>query len=124
MLIAVLLAAIVFYEAFAALKALSNVAAMQETMRASLSVVKSTTMTDEEKAVAMQKSSGAMIGSVAIVFGKILASVTASAAFLYAVSLVAWPFDELVAYSIKPLPLLAVVGVLAIYGMVRHGRRN
>lgn len=124
MLVAVLLAAIVFYEAFAALKTFSNVAAMQETMRGSMAVVQSTTMSDEEKAEAMQKSSGAMIGSVAILFSKILAAVGVSAAFLYAVSLFAWSFDELVAYSVKPVPLLAVIGVLTIYGMIRHGRRQ
>lgn len=124
MLIAVLLAGLVFYEAFVALKSLANVQAMQETVRGSLAVVQSTTMSDEDKARAMQKSSGAMIGSVGIIFGKIVLAVAASAIFLYAVSLLTWPFHEIVEYSIKPLPLLAVIVILTVYGMVRHGRRR
>lgn len=124
MLLAVLLAGIVFYEAFFALKTLANVAAMQETMRQSFAVVQSTTMSDEEKASAMQKSSGAMLGSVALTVGKIFAAVAASAAFLYVVSMFAWPFDEIVEYSIRPLPLAATVGVLILYGYLRHGRRK
>lgn len=124
MLLAVLLAGIVFYEAFFALRTLENVGAMQETMRQSFAVVQSTTMSDEEKAAAMQKSSGAMFGSVALTTGKILAAVAASAAFLYLVSLFAWPFGEIVAYSIRPLPLAATIGVLIVYGFVRHGRRK
>lgn len=124
MLIAVLVAGLVFYEAFVALKSLANVEAMRETVRGSFAVVQSTTMSDEDKATAMRKSSAAMIGSVAVIFGKILIAVAASAIFLLLVSLVAWPFGEIVEYSVKPLPLAAVVVVLSVYGMVRHGRRK
>lgn len=124
MLIAVIVAGLIFYEAFVALKSLANVRAMQETVRGSLAVVQSTSMSDDEKAAAMQKSSVAMIGSVGVIFAKILVAVAASALFLYLVSLVAWPFNELVEYSIRPLPLLAVIVILSIYGMVRHGRRK
>ncbi|MEK7265907.1 MAG: hypothetical protein AAB227_07385 [Pseudomonadota bacterium] len=124
MLIAVLLAGLVFYEAFVALKSLANVQAMQETVRGSFAVVQSTTMSDEDKAAAMQKSSVAMMGAVGVIFGKILIAVAASAAFLYAVSLFTWPFHEIVEYSVKPLPLLAVIVILSVYGMVRHGRRK
>ncbi|OFX04623.1 MAG: hypothetical protein A3E78_05205 [Alphaproteobacteria bacterium RIFCSPHIGHO2_12_FULL_63_12] len=124
MLIAVIVAGLIFYEAFVALKSLANVRAMQETVRGSLAVVQSTSMSDDEKAAAMQQSSVAMIGSVGVIFAKILVAVAASALFLYLVSLVAWPFNELVEYSIRPLPLLAVIVILSIYGMVRHGRRK
>ncbi len=124
MLIAVLAAGLIFYEAFVALKSLANVQAMQETVRGSLTVVQSTTMSDEDKASAMQKSSVAMIGSVAIIFGKILVAVAASAIFLYAISLFTWPFGDIIDYSVKPLPLLAVIVILTVYGMVRHGRRK
>ena len=124
MLIAVLLAGVVFYEAFVAFKSLANVQAMQDTVRGSMAVVQSTTMSDEDKATAMQKSSVAMIGSVAIIFAKILGAVAASAIFLYAISLFTWPFGEIVEYSVRPLPLLAVIVVLTVYGMVRHGRRK
>ncbi len=124
MLVAVLAAGLVFYEAFVALKSLANVQAMQETVRGSLAVVQSTTMSDEDKATAMQKSSVAMIGAVAVIAAKILAAVVASAIFLYAISLFTWPFGEIVEYSIKPLPLLATIAVLTVYGMVRHGRRK
>lgn len=124
MLIAVIVAGLIFYEAFVALKSLANVQAMQETVRGSLAVVQSTSMSDDEKAAAMQKSSVAMIGSVGVIFAKILVAVAASAVFLYLVSLVAWPFNDLVEYSIRPLPLLAVIVILSVYGMVRHGRRK
>lgn len=124
MLIAVIVAGLIFYEAFVALKSLANVRAMQETVRGSLAVVQSTSMSDDEKAAAMQKSSVAMIGSVGVIFAKIFVAVAASALFLYLVSLVAWPFNELVEYSIRPLPLLAVIVILSVYGMVRHGRRK
>lgn len=124
MLVAVLAAGLVFYEAFIALKSLANVQAMQETVRGSFAVVQSTTMSDEDKATAMQKSSIAMIGSAAIIAAKILAAVAASAVFLYAVSLFTWPFGEIVEYSIRPLPLLATIAVLTVYGVFRHGRRK
>lgn len=124
MLVAVLAAGLVFYEAFVALKSLANVQAMQETVRGSFAVVQSTTMSDEDKATAMQKSSVAMIGAVAIIAAKILAAVAASAIFLFAISFFTWPFGEIVEYSIKPLPLLATIAVLTVYGMVRHGRRK
>jgi hypothetical protein len=124
MLVAVLLAGLVFYEAFVALKSLANVQAMQETVRGSFAVVQSTTMSDEDKAAAMQKSSIAMIGAVAVIAAKILAAVTASAIFLYAISLFTWPFGDIVEYSIKPLPLLATIVALTVYGMVRHGRQK
>lgn len=124
MLVAVLFAGLVFYEAFVALKTLSNVQTMQQTLRGSLAVVQSATMSDEDKAAAMQKSSIATIGAVAVIFGKILLAVAASAVFLYAVSLFAWPFGDIVEYSIRPLPLLATIAAVTVYGMVRHGRRK
>lgn len=124
MLIAILLAGLIFYEAFAALNSLTNVGAMQATVKNSLAVVQSTTLSDEEKAAALQKSSGAMITSVAIITAKIAAAVAASAIFLYAVSLVAWPFGEIVEFSVRPLPLLATIVVVTGYGMLRHGRRK
>lgn len=124
MLVAVLAAGLVFYEAFVALKSLANVQAMQETVRGSFAVVQSTTMSDEDKATAMQKSSVAMIGSAAIIAAKILAAVAASAIFLYAISFFTWPFGEIVEYSIRPFPLLATIAVLTVYGVIRHGRRK
>jgi hypothetical protein len=124
MIVVILLAGIVFYEAFFALKTLTNVETMQATMRGSLAVVQSATMSDEEKAEAMQKSSIAMIGSVAIVAGKISLAVIATAGFLFLVSLFRWSFEDLVAFSVKPLPLLSTIGVLVVYGMVRHGRKK
>lgn len=124
MLAAILVAAIVFYETFVAQKALANVQAMQETVKASLAVVQSATMSDEDKATALQKSSGAMMAAVAITTAKISAAVAASAVFLYVVSLFAWPFGEIIEYSIRPLPLLATIGVVTVYGMIRHGRRK
>jgi len=124
MLIAILLAGLIFYEAFAALNSLANVGAMRATVKNSLAVVQSTTLSDEEKAAALQKSSGAMITSVAIITAKIAAAVAASAIFLYAVSLVAWPFGEIVEFSVRPLPLLATIVVVTGYGMLRHGRRK
>lgn len=124
MIVVILLAGIVFYEAFFALKTLANVAAMQATMRGSLSVVQSATMSDEEKAEAMQKSSVAMIGSVAVVAGKISLAVIVTAGFLFLVSLFQWSFADLIEYSMKPVPLLSTIGVLVVYGMVRHGRKK
>jgi len=124
MIVVILLAGIVFYEAFFALKTLTNVETMQATMRGSLAVVQSATMSDEEMAEAMQKSSIAMIGSVAIVAGKISLAVIATAGFLFLVSLFRWSFEDLVAFSVKPLPLLSTIGVLVVYGMVRHGRKK
>lgn len=124
MIVVILLAGVVFYEAFFALRTLADVDTMQTTMLDSLSVVRSTTMSDEEKAAAMQRSSLAMAGAVGAVTGKILAAVAASALFLFAVSLFAWSFRSLVEYSVKPLPLIAVISTILIYGMIRHGRRN
>lgn len=124
MLAVIFVAGIVFYEAFFALKALANVEAMQKTIAGSLAVVQSATLSDEEKAAALQKSSGAMLGAVAVTTGKILAAVAASAAFLYVASLFAWPFEEIIAYSVKPLPLLGTIAVLTVYGIIRHGRRK
>lgn len=124
MIIAILLAGLVFYEAFVALKALSNVHAMQKTMAESLSVVQSTTMSDEDKATAMQKSSVVMISAVAMTLVKIAGAVIASVVFLFAVSLVAWPLKEMIEYSIRPAPLAATIVVLTVYGVIRHGRRK
>lgn len=124
MIVVILLAGVVFYEAFFALRTLADVDTMQTTMLDSLSVVRSKTMSDEEKAAAMQRSSLAMAGVVGAVTGKILAAVAASALFLFAVSLFAWSFRSLVEYSVKPLPLIAVISTILIYGMIRHGRRN
>lgn len=124
MIVVILLAGVVFYEAFFALRTLADVDTMQTTMLDSLSVVRSKTMSDEEKAAAMQRSSLAMAGAVGAVTGKILAAVAASALFLFAVSLFAWSFRSLVEYSVKPLPLIAVISTILIYGMIRHGRRN
>ncbi len=124
MIVVILLAGVVFYEAFFALRTLADVDTMQTTMLDSLGVVRSTTMSDEEKAAAMQRSSLAMAGAVGAVTGKILAAVAASALFLFAVSLFAWSFRSLVEYSVKPLPLIAVISTILIYGMFRHGRRN
>ncbi len=124
MLIAILLAGLVFYEAFVALKALSNVQAMQKTMAASLAVVQSKSMSDEDKATAMQQSSVAMISAVAMTLAKIALAVIATVAFLFVVSLVAWPLDEMLEYSVRPAPLVATIVVLTIYGMIRHGRRK
>lgn len=124
MIVVILLAGIVFYEAFFALKTLANVDAMQATMRGSLSVVQSATMSDEEKAEAMQKSSIAMIGSVAVIAGKISLAVIVTAGFLLLVSIFQWSFVDLVEYSVKPIPLLSTIGVLVVYGMVRHGRKK
>ena len=124
MLAIIFVAGIVFYEAFFALKALANVEAMQKTVAGSLAVVQSTAMSDEDKAAALQKSSGAMLAAVAVTTGKILAAVAASALFLFVVSLFTWPFDEIIAYSVKPLPLLATIAVLTVYGIFRHGRRK
>ncbi len=124
MLVAVLLAGLIFYEAFVALKSLANVQAMQATVKSSLAVVQSASMSDEDKAAALQKSSGAMMAAVAITTAKISAAVAASAIFLYVVSLFAWPFGEIIEYSIRPLPLLATIGGVTVYGMIRHGRRK
>ena len=124
MLIAILAAGIVFYEAFVALKALSNVAAMNRTVAASFAVVQSTTMSDEDKAAAMQKSGAAMFGAVGLTAAKIAAAAVAAFAFLYVVSLVTWPFEEILDYSLRPLPLLATIAVLTVYGFLRHGRRK
>lgn len=124
MLIAILLAGLVFYEAFVALKALSNVQAMQKTMAASLAVVQSKSMSDEDKATAMQQSSVAMMSAVAMTLAKIALAVIATLAFLFVVSIVAWPLDEMLGYSIRPAPLVATIVVLTVYGIIRHGRRK
>jgi hypothetical protein len=123
MLLAIFAAGIVFYETFVALKTLSHVRAMMETTQGSLAIVQSTTMSDEEKASAMQQSSVKMIGGVFMMTGKLLIAVAATAAALYAISLVRWSFDGLIAYSIKPVPLIATVVFLIAYGKLRHGRR-
>jgi hypothetical protein len=124
MIIAVLLAGLVFYEAFVALKAISNVQTMQKTMAASLLVVQSKSMSDEDKATAMQRSSIAMISAVAITLAKISLAGIATLTFLLVVSLVAWPLDEMLEYSIRPAPLVATIVVLTVYGIIRHGRRK
>jgi hypothetical protein len=124
MIIAVLLAGLVFYEAFVALKAISNVQTMQKTMAASLLIVQSKSMSDEDKATAMQRSSIAMISAVAITLTKISLAGIATLTFLLVVSLVAWPLDEMLEYSISPAPLVATIVVLTVYGIIRHGRRK
>ena len=124
MLAALLIAGVVFYETFFALKSHRDAAAMQETVSAAFAVTQSTTMSDDEKAVAMRKSSVRMMGSVGLVIAKIAAACLAAAALLYLVSLFAWPFESLVSYSLRPLPLIATVSFVCLYGMVRHGRRK
>lgn len=124
MLTVVLAAGLVFYEVFVALKTMSDVARMQATMRESMTIVQSTTMPDEEKAVAMQRGSLRLIGAVAMTVGKIFGAVIAGGVVIYLASLFTWPFDEIVRYSVKPLPLIATIGFIAAYGMLRHGRRK
>lgn len=120
----ILLAAIAFYEAFVALKATSDAFKMRETLTHAFAIVQSTTMTDEEKAVAMQRSSVAMIRSVGMTVAKIAASVAAALLVLFIASRFAWRFDDLIVYSLKPIPLIAVVGGVMLYGMIRHGRKG
>lgn len=124
MLAVILLAGVAFYEVFAALRTLSNVQAMRATTQQALGVVQSKTMSDEEKAVAMQRSSVAMFASIGLTVLKIAAAVAAAVAVLYLVSLFAWSFDGLIEYSVKPLPLVAMIVGVTAYGMVRHGRRK
>lgn len=124
MLLAIVAAGVVFYEAFAALKALSNVAAMRATMSGSLAVVRSTTMTDEDKAAAMQRSSLEMAMAVGMTVAKIFAALAVSTLFLYFVSLFFWPFGDLIDYAVRPLPLALTIVAIIIYGMLRHGRRR
>ena len=120
----ILLAGIAFYEAFIALQATSDALKMRETLTHAFAIVQSTTMTDEEKAVAMQRSSVAMISSVGLTVAKIAASVAAALLVLFIASRFAWTYDDLLAYSLKPIPLIAVVGGVMFYGMVRHGRKG
>ena len=124
MLAAILLAGFAFYEVFVALKTLSNVETMRTTSRQALGVVQSKTMSDEEKAAAMQRSSLSMFASIGLMVLKVAASIAAAAAVLFAFSLFAWPFEELVDYSVKPLPLIATIVGVTAYGMVRHGGRK
>ena len=124
MLAAILLAGVAFYEVFVALKTLSNVEKMRVTSQRAFSVVQSTTMSDEEKAVAMQRSSMSMFASIGLMAVKVTASIAAAGVVLYVISLFAWPFEDLVDYSIKPLPLVATIVGITAYGMVRHGRRK
>ena len=123
MLLAIFAAGIAFYEVFVGLGALKHVADMMATTNGSLAVVKSTTLSDEEKAAAMQKSSAAMFAAIFLMLAKILAASAAAAIVLFLISLVKWNFEELALYSIKPVPLIAVVIFLALYGKFRHGRR-
>lgn len=120
----ILLAGIAFYEAFIALQATSDALKMRETLSQAFAIVQSTTMTDEEKAVAMQRSSVAMISSVGLTVAKIAASVAAALLVLFVVSRFVWAFDDLLAYSFKPIPLIAVIIGVTLYGTVRHGRKG
>ncbi|MEZ5896982.1 MAG: hypothetical protein R3C51_11350 [Parvularculaceae bacterium] len=122
MLLAIFLAGIVFYEVFVGLRTLTHIQAMMETSQASLAVVQSSTMSDEDKAAAMQSASLKMFGGVFMMVAKLFAAGAATAAVLYAISLVRWSFNDLLAYSIKPIPLVAVVVFLIVYGKIRHGR--
>ncbi|HNR77820.1 MAG TPA: hypothetical protein PKM48_11865 [Parvularculaceae bacterium] len=124
MLAAILIAGAAFYEVFVALKTLSDVRKMRATMDRALGVVQSKTMSDEEKATAMRKSSASMFGSIGLTVMKVATAVAAAAATLYVVSLFAWSFDDLIEYSVKPLPLIATIIGVTLYGMIRHGRKR
>lgn len=124
MLVVVILAGIVFYEIFVASKAVVDAKAMQATTTEAFAVTQSATLSDDEKGAAMRRSSVRMMSSVALIAGKIAIAVAAAGAFVFIASLVTWPFERLIAYSIQPLPLIATCVAVALYGMVRHGRRK
>ncbi len=122
MLLAVLLAGVAFYEAFVGLRTLRHIKDMTATTSASLGIVKSTTMSDEEKAGSMQASSLRMLSALFAMLWKILAATAAAALVLYVASFALGSFEDLLAYSIRPLPLVAVIVFLVVYGKLRHGR--
>lgn len=124
MLIAILLAGVVFYESFVALKTLANVRSIQSTLSGSFAVVRSASMSDEEKAATLQRSSATMMGSVAMTAAKIVVAAAASAALLLLISFFAWPLHALIAYSVTPGALIAALAFLTLYGFLRHGRRK
>ena len=97
---------------------------MRATSKGAFGVIQSATMSDEEKAVSMQRSSMSMFASLAMMLVKIVASIAAAGVVLFAVSLFAWPLSDLIAYSVKPLPLAATIVGVTAYGMIRHGRRQ
>lgn len=123
MLVAILVAAVAFYEVFMGLKTLTHLAAMSATSKSSMTVAQSTTMSDEEKAAAMRRASMAMFGATFQMIGKLAAAIAAAGAVLYVASLIKWPLSDLLAYSVEPIPLVATVFALFVYGKLRHGRR-
>ena len=120
-LVAIPFAAIVFYEAFVVLKSLSSLSSVQDSIARSFEIVRSTSMSDEEKAAGMQSLSLATLKGVAAIVGKISIAALASMAALYIASFVAGPFLSLVAYSTRPVPIAATIAAILLYAKLRHG---
>ena len=125
MLVATIFAAIIFYEIFVMLKALTHVATMRATMNGSFEVMKSSTMADEEKGEALRRAGLSMYASVGLLTAKFAGAGAAAACVLFVSSLAGgWPFDRLLGYSVSPVALAATLASLTVYGFMRHGRRR
>jgi hypothetical protein len=124
MLAAILAAAIVVYEVFAALNTAAEVKLLSDTTKSALETVKSGDLADEEKAQRMQRGALRMFRGMVLLWAKLAAACAAGFAVLFAVSLAGWPLETLIDYSLRPTPLAVTVVFLLLYGLSRRALRQ
>ncbi|GLS26278.1 hypothetical protein [Marinibactrum halimedae] len=117
----VMLASIVFWELFIVVKANSTAKELLGITKQSLGVIRSESMDDDEKAIAMQKNSLNMLKQVFLCCLKIMAALFGSFVVFYMAHITGgWTLEELALYSVNPIVLIAVVILLVVYGKIRH----
>lgn len=124
MLIALIIAGVVFYEVFIGLRTVAHIQSMSAAGRSSLAVIQDKDLDDDAKAVAMRRASGAMFSATGLMVVKTVLAVLASGVVLWLAAFLipAWTFEDLLAYSVSWIGLGSVIIALIIYGKMRHGR--
>lgn len=129
MLVPLILAGIAFYEVFFGLRVLAHIRAMSAAGSDSLAVVRSDTMSDDDKSKAMLRNSGIVFRETGLALVKTLLAAGAAALVLWLIALVLGPvmglsFTALVRFSVSLIGLVGVILALLIYGKLRGNVRD
>lgn len=112
---------IAFVELFHRLRLHRHLDATRRLSRESLAVVRSSTLSDDEKEQAMQRSSLALLAQTGLFVGKLLLIlVVLGAVYLAAIRLVGVSSELLGARLLSPLVWLAMTAAAALYVWIRH----
>lgn len=123
-LLVLIVAGLAFYEAFVGLRIMADVTRMSAISARSADVVRSTTMDDDAKGLAMRQASAGLFAAVGLATVKMAIALTAAALVVLAASRIAWPLSTLTQTAMTPAAIVIVTLAVAAYGYVRHGRRR